>query len=189
LKVNVGNKPFVYPVPIVLVGALVDGKTNYVTVGDTGLMGINPALVYVSLHRDHYTTGGILQTGVFTINVPTTQMLEKVDYCGVVSGREVDKSALFTTFFGQTSSSPMIEECPVNLECRVVKEFSIQHRQIFVGEVVQTYVEESMLLEGADGKHITDLTKLDPIIYALDNFYYSIGRVIGEGYQQAGKKI
>jgi flavin reductase (DIM6/NTAB) family NADH-FMN oxidoreductase RutF len=187
LKVSVGNKPYLYPVPIVLVGAQVDGKTNYVTVGDTGLMGINPALVYVSLHRDHYTTGGILQTGVFSINIPATQLLDKVDYCGVVSGRNVDKGALFTTFFSQSPAAPMITECPVNLDCRVVNEFSIQHRHIFVGEVIQTYVESSMLLENGEGKQIADLTKLDPIMYALDNHYYSIGQIIGEGYQQTGK--
>lgn len=187
MKVSLGNKPYLYPIPIVLVGAMVNEKPNYVTVGDTGLMGISPALVYISLHRDHYTTLGIVQTGVFSINIPTTQMLDKVDYCGVVSGRDVDKGALFTTFFSETSTAPMIEECRVNLECRVVNEFSIQHRHVFVGEVVQTYVDSTMLADVAPGKHVLDLIQLDPILYALDNRYYSVGQVIGEGYRTAGK--
>jgi len=78
----------------------------------------------------------------------------------------------------------MIGECRVNLECRVVKEFSIQHRQIFVGEVVQAYVGEEFVTE-REGRHeIADMTRLDPIIYALDNRYYRIGKPIGIGYQE-----
>ncbi|HWQ45428.1 MAG TPA: flavin reductase family protein [Longilinea sp.] len=189
MKVNIGNTPYLYPIPIVLVGAQVNGKANYVTVGDTGLMGIKPALVYISLNHNHFTTEGVFQTNTFSINIPTTAMLEKVDYCGVVSGRDVDKGCLFTNFYGETNSAPMIEECPVNLECRVIKEFAIQHRQVFIGEVVQTYVDDVMLQGEQSKKDVADMTKLKPILYALDNHYYSIGEIIGEGYQQAGKTI
>jgi len=187
MKIKLGSLPYVYPIPITLVGADVHSKPNYVTIGDTGLMGINPPLVYVSSHKDHYTNLGILENGTFSINFPTARMLARVDYCGVVSGREVDKAALFETFYGVTGSAPMIVECPVSLECRVVKEFSIQHRQIFVGEVVETYASEEFVHEKDGRKLLSDLTQLDPILYALDNQYYRVGAPIGVGYQEAVK--
>lgn len=188
MKIALGKLPYVYPIPITLVGANVHGRPNYVTIGDLGLMGINPALVMISSHRDHYTNIGILENGTFSINFPTTSMLAKTDTCGVVSGREVDKSALFETFYGETGSAPLIAECPLGLECRVLQEFSVQHRQMFLGEVVQCYASEEFVSEKDGRKSIADLTRLDPILYALDNRYYSIGLPIGIGYQEAKKQ-
>ena len=98
-KVKLGAVPWVYPVPIVLAGANVDGRPNFCTLGDCGIMGIRPPLVYVSLNETHLTTEGIVETGVYSVNVPSTDMLAVTDYCGMVSGREVDKTVLFEVFF------------------------------------------------------------------------------------------
>jgi flavin reductase (DIM6/NTAB) family NADH-FMN oxidoreductase RutF len=185
MKEKLGAVPFVYPIPIVLAGANVHGKPNYATLGDCGVMGINPPLVYVSLAQRHYTTQGILENHTYSVNFPSTDLLAVTDYCGIVSGHEVDKSELFETFYGELGTAPMIRECPVNLECRVIKEFSIQHRQIFVGEVVQAHVDEKFVIEREGRRVIADMTKLDPIIYALDNRYYSIGGPIGVGYSES----
>lgn len=184
MKVKLGAVPLVYPIPIVLAGANVRGRPNYATLGDCGVMGINPPLVYVSLGQGHHTTQGILENGTFSVNVPSTEMLAVTDYCGIVSGRDVDKSALFSVFYGELDTAPMIEKCPVNLECRVVHEFSIEHRQIFVGRVVQAYVDEAFVVEQEGRRRIADMTKLDPIIYGLDNQYYRIGNPIGTGYNE-----
>jgi flavin reductase (DIM6/NTAB) family NADH-FMN oxidoreductase RutF len=183
-KVTFGAVPLVYPIPIVLAGANVDGRPNFATLGDCGVMGINPPLVYISSGRDHYTNKGILENGTYSVNFPSTGMLAVTDYCGIVSGSEVDKSTLFETFYGELGTAPMIVECPVNLECRVVKEFSIQHRQVFVGEVVQAHVDEAFVVEREGRRVIADMTQLDPIIYALDNRYYRIGEPIGVGYRE-----
>ena len=115
-------------------------------------------------------------------------MLAETDYCGIVSGKDVDKAALFETFYGELGSAPMIQACPVNLECRVVKEFSIQHRQVFIGEVVQAYIDEQFVTQHGDRQAVADLTRLDPILYALDNRYYKIGDSIGIGYNE-GKRL
>jgi len=187
-KVKLGKIPVVYPIPIILAGALVHGKPNFATLGDVGIMGINPPIVYISSGSSHHTNEGILEHGTFSINFPSTRLLTVTDYCGTVSGHEVDKSQLFDVFFGESGTAPMIQECPVNLECRVIKEFSIQHRQIFVGEVLQAYVDEEFVVESEGRLKITDMTRLDPIIYALDNRYYRIGEPIGTGYQE-GKKF
>lgn len=187
-KVNIGSIAYVYPIPIILCGANVRGRPNYATLGDCGLMGLNPPLVYVSSHRDHYTNVGILENGAYSINIPSTRLLAVTDYCGLVSGRSVDKSVLFETFYGELGTAPMIAECPVNLECRVVHEFSIQHRQIFVGQVVQVYVDDEFVTEQDGRRTLADMTQLDPILYALDNRYYRVGNVIGTGYRE-GKQM
>jgi flavin reductase (DIM6/NTAB) family NADH-FMN oxidoreductase RutF len=183
MKIKIGATPYLYPIPIVLVGAMVNGKANFETIGDVGIMGLQPALVYISSHRDHYTNIGILKEGAFSINIPSTTMLAETDYCGIVSGMQSCKADLFEIFFGN-SGAPMIEKCPVNLECKVLRELSIQHRQVFIAGVIQTYVT-SDFIEKRNGKQIVcDLDKLDPIIYSLDNKYYRVGKVIGVGYKE-----
>ncbi|MFX1500300.1 MAG: flavin reductase family protein [Promethearchaeota archaeon] len=186
-KVKFGKVPLIYPVPIILTGALVNNRPNFETLGDVGIMGIKPPLVYISSGQNHFTNQGILEQGTFSINFPTTQLLIKTDYCGVASGKNVDKSKLFNIFYGDLKTAPMIRECPVNLECKVIKEFSIQHRQIFIGDVVQSYVNKDFVIKSEEDQKIADMTKLDPIIYALDNRYYKIGEIIGTGYQESKK--
>lgn len=187
-KIKFGKYPLIYPIPIALIGSLVKGKPNFETIGDVGIMGINPPLVYISSNQDHFTNQGIIEHGAFSINFPSTNLLTKVDYCGIVSGSKVDKSKLFDIFFGELNTVPLIKECPVNLECKVVKEFLIQHRQIFIADVIETYVNEEFIIVKDGGKSIVDMIKLDPIIYALDNKYYKIGQTIGIGYQE-GERI
>lgn len=186
-KVKLGGIPIVYPIPIVLAGALVQERPNFETLGDVGIMGINPAIVYISSGKEHYTNLGILEHGTFSINFPHTELLTKADYCGTVSGHDVDKSKLFDIFFGQLKTAPMIQECPVNLECKVIKEFCIKHRQVFVGEVEQAYVTEEFVIHCKERPGIADMIRLDPIIYALDNRYYKIGKSIGVGYDESKK--
>lgn len=186
-KVKFGKVPLIYPIPIILAGALVKGKPNFETLGDVGIMGIKPPIVYISSGQDHYTNQGILEHKTFSINFPPTKLLALTDYCGTVSGHDVDKSQLFKVFFGELETAPMIQECPVNIECKVIKELSIQHRQIFIGDVVQSYVNEDFVVEREGRPRIVDMKKLDPIIYALDNRYYNIGKLIGIGYQESKK--
>ena len=183
-KVKLGAVPWVYPVPIVLAGAMVDGKPNFCTLGDCGIMGIRPPLVYVSLNETHLTTQGIVESGTFSVNVPSTDMLAVTDYCGMVSGREVDKTALFEVFYGGLGTAPMIRACPVNLECTVVHEFTIEHRHVFVGKVLQVYVDREYAVEREGRWQVTGMSDLDPIVYALDNRYYRVGGSIGQGYHE-----
>ncbi|MFC2082826.1 flavin reductase family protein [Candidatus Bipolaricaulota bacterium] len=186
-KIKLGSVPLVYPIPIVLVGAEVNGIPNFTEVGDCAVMGINPALVTVSLSASHHTTAGIDASMAFSVNLPSTQLLAKADYCGIISGKDENKSRLFTVFSGEHTGVPIIEECPVGLECRVMEIVQIKHRRIFIAEVLECYVSEAFV-ETVDGKpRIADLAKLDPIIYALDNRYYRIGSIIGAGYQEGSR--
>jgi flavin reductase (DIM6/NTAB) family NADH-FMN oxidoreductase RutF len=196
MKTKLGPVQLLYPIPIVLVGAMVNGRPNFETIGQVAIMGVRPAFVCISSSRDHHTNAGIIEHAAFSINMPTTEMLSQVDYCGMVSGRDVDKSALFDVFPSDSLGVPMIRECPLNLECQVIHEFSVEHRQMFIARVVETYVNSGLVQLKAPGNPgeaggravLAPLTDFDPIIYALDNKYYRIGDVIGQGYHE-GKKI
>ena len=187
MKIKLGAHPIIYPIPVVLVGAKVKERPSFELVGDCGIMGINPPLVIISSHKEHYTNIGILENNTFSINIPDTSMMSVADYCGTVSGHSSDKSSLFQVFYGETATAPMIQECPVNLDCKVVHTFSIKHRQIFVGEVIEAYASEACVEEKEGKKMVKDLIRLDPLIYCLDNHYYSIGKQIGIGYAEAAK--
>ncbi len=149
--------------PIVLVGANVNGKPNYMAVGFVGGVNHNPDIICVSLNKNHYTPKGIIENGTFSINVPSVEYVTETDYCGLVSGREVDKSGIFTTFYGELETAPMIEEFPIVCECRYTgqrMEFSMDIA--YFGEVAQVYINENLVRENNE----IDVIKANPICYA-----------------------
>ncbi|MBN2878233.1 MAG: flavin reductase family protein [Clostridia bacterium] len=187
MKKNIGNVPYIYPIPIVLIGCVVNGKINYTEVGDVAVMGINPPLVAISLNENHFGTEGIVKSAKFSINIPTAEMMERADYCGIYSGKDEDKGRLFMAEMHETGV-PMIKECPVCIICNVIKDFNIKHRHIFIGEVLGTYIEDRYMIKEDGKEHVAPLDELNPLLYGLDNKYYSIGNQIGTGYKE-GKKI
>lgn len=188
MKIKLGKLPLVGAVPIVLIGTKVKDRVNFTTIGDVGIMGLNPPLVYVSLHENHFSTIGLLENYEFSINVPTKELLKKVDYCGIYSGKNKDKSDLFTVFYGNKQASPMIDECAISLECEIVKDFKIQHRHIFVANVIESYINSEFVEKDDQGTKLVSLEKLELISYYLDNRYYSMNKFLGIGYSE-GKEI
>jgi len=184
-KLEIGDKNYLYPSPIVLVGINVDGKPNYLNVSYCGIVNMVPAMISVSINRTHYSIKGIKQNKTFSINIPSSDMLEITDYCGMVSGKDVDKAKLFNTFYGKLKDVPMIGECPVNIECRVIHELDLGGSNITViGEVVQAYSEEKYLTN-----NIPDLKKINPILLSMYEFnYYNVGDKIGKAWD-AGRNF
>ena len=193
MKNQLGPKPMILPMPALLVGTYgEDGTTNAMTAAWTAVCCHKPLCVGVAVRHNRLTYANLQKKKAFTLNVPKASQAASVDYLGTISGTdEPNKISIagLETEKAQKVDAPIITSCPVNLECRVIKEFSIQHRQVFVGEVVQTHVSKALVRE-ADGRtQIADLTQLDPIIYALDNRYYRIGEPIGVGYLEGRKLI
>lgn len=183
MKKPIGAVPYLAPIPIVLVGAVVDGRPNFATVGDCAVLGLHPALLVVSLHADHYTTRGVLAHRAFSVNVPTEAMLERVDAFGMLSGRDVDKSRLLDSTPGPHTGAPLATPCPISLECRVHTVVEVGPRRIFVAHVVEAHVEEAYLT-AADGQtDVAPLTALRPILYGLDGAYYGVGGRLGTSYE------
>jgi len=169
MKIELGAKNYLYPVLITLVGANVKGKPNYITIGHVGIVG--PSNISVNMGKRNFTNDGIKENGTFSVNIPSVQMVKETDYCGLVSGRDVDKAALFTTFYGKLKTAPMIEECPICMECRLVKTIDFPAQDVFIGEVVATYSGENVLTDD-----LVDFSKVQPILgNPHDASYWRLG--------------
>lgn len=180
-KVLIG-KERVGAVPVVIAGALVGGKANYITLGGFGSMSRAPPIVYVTSAKPHYTNAGIRETGYFSVNVPSPDLVQKTDYVGLVSGRDTDKSGVFTPFYGSVDKAPMIRECPVNILCKVIKEIDLPNNDVFLGEILEVYVSKECLTDGKP-----DLKKINPVLLA-GGLYWELGSVVGTAYRD-GKAL
>jgi flavin reductase (DIM6/NTAB) family NADH-FMN oxidoreductase RutF len=175
-KIEMGAFAYLYPLPAVLLGATVEGKPNYELVGNCAVVSLNPCALCVSSVKRHYTNRGIREHGVFSVNIPSIHQAAQADYCGIVSGYRTDKSGIFRSFYGKTGA-PMIEECPVNLECRVVKTVELYEMEIFIGEVRCSYMDERCLEQGKP-----NTLKINPLLYDIGHVYRSWGEWSAPAY-------
>ena len=183
-KIEVTAERLVYPMPCSLVGANVGGKANFLTVAWFSMVNPKPAYVMVSLNKAHFTNPGITENGTFSVNIPSVPMVEKVDYCGIVSGRKVDKSVLFETFYGKLKTAPMIKECPFNVECKLIQTVELPKEQLFIGEIVAAYSEDRYLTDGAP-----DMAKMNPILLIQPRkMYAAVGADVAPAWE-VGKKL
>ena len=183
-KAKLGPKTLLYPMPAVLVGANVDEKPNFMTAAWCGIASHSPPALSVALRKERYTLKGVEEQGTFSINIPSTHMAKQVDFCGIYSGRKKDKSQIFKTFYGVLQSAPLIEECPVNLECKVIHTLDLGSHILVLGEIVETYISDSCLREGKP-----DPEKIDPLIYTPDaQRYQRLGEVIGRAFHMGKEK-
>ena len=143
-KVKFNKLPLVYPIPSVLIGTIINDKPNFATIGNCGIISLNPAVIYISMEKNHYTNKGIRENQVFSINIPSADLVEKVDYCGLVSENNIDKSQIFKCFYESNDKIPLIEECPINMECKVTKIIEIYDMELFIGEIIETYVNQRL---------------------------------------------
>jgi flavin reductase (DIM6/NTAB) family NADH-FMN oxidoreductase RutF len=178
MKKEIKPGSYLFPMPAVLIGALVDGKPNYMVAAYVGIMNFRPPVISVALNRNHHTTRGIQAAGTFSVNIPAADSVAKTDYCGLVSGKTVDKSALFTPFYGTLKTAPMIQECPLCLEVRLMQTVEFSVDIAFIGEIVSVYCEESHM-----SGNLPDIEKISPLIFDMgQNRYFSLGRPIGKAW-------
>jgi flavin reductase (DIM6/NTAB) family NADH-FMN oxidoreductase RutF len=182
MKTEVGAKNCLYPLPATLVGALVDGKPNYITIAHVGIM--DPGSVSLGMNKAHYTNAGIKENGTFSVNIPSAKIVKETDYCGLVSGKSLDKAALFKTFYGKLKTAPMIEECPINMECRLIKTVDFPNHDIFMGQIITTYCDETILADG-----IVDFSRVQPILFVMnDRSYWMLGEKFAKAWN-IGKEL
>lgn len=175
-KVKLGAYPYIYPMPTVIVGTLVNGVPNFITVSYVGIVQHTPPMVSITIIDKHYTNEGIKKTGTFSINIPNTKMLVITDFIGMNSGSTIDKSKLFDLFYGELGTAPMIQETPLNLECKLVETINLNNgNEIYIGEIIQSYSSKKFVRRG-----YPYMKKLDPILFSINsNSYYNVGRRIG----------
>lgn len=184
-------KPGAYllPLPLGVIGANVNGKPNFEPLAYVGVIEYKPPLISIASYETHYTNIGIHENNTFSVNTPSEEIIKEIDYCGIKSGKEVDKSDIFEVFYGDLKTAPMISKSPLNLECEVVKSFKNkefvnieQSHEIFIGKVVNTYADDTYLTEG-----VPDITKLNPFTYA-NGHYWKVGQKLAKAWE-IGKDI
>ncbi len=173
MKKNIGNVMALYPTVLTVVGAMVNGKPNFVLVGHLGIMGHDH--VMVSLAAPHYTNQGIKETRKLSVAIVSEEMLQKADYCGCVSGSKTYKSDVFAWHLGE-SGAPIIDEAPVVMECSVEDVYETKGFESFICTIDNVYAEEEILNEAGKINYHT----LKPVLFEMPTYeYLRTGEVIG----------
>lgn len=179
-KVQWKGGTFIYPIPAVMVSCGTMEESNIITVAWTGILNTNPAMCYISVRPERYSHDIIKENGEFAINLTTRQLAYATDWCGVKSGRDVDKfkEMKLTKERANIIKAPLIKECPVSVECKVKEIVPLGSHDMFVAEIVAIDADEKYI----DEKGAFDISKCDLIAYA-NGGYYPLESKIGKfGY-------
>ena len=168
----------IYPTPAALITSISpQGRPNIITLGEVYNLSLRrPTIVGLSIAKPRYSHQLISQTGEFVVNMPTASLLDKVDACGSVSGRDVDKFAALglTPLPAQKVAPPLIAECPINLECKLLGIEEIGDHDMFKGEVVAAHVDEDLLDE--EGRIQVERLEIFCFIHSFDfGGYWALG--------------
>ena len=176
-----------YPLPVVMVTVRDRaGKANIITVAWAGTVCTNPPMLSISVRPERYSHRALMETKEFVVNLTTEKLVRATDYCGVRSGRDVDKfkAAGLTETPAEKVGAPLIEESPVNIECKVKEIRHLGSHDLFVADVVAVNADEAYMNE--KGKF--ELSKANPIVYSHGE-YYALGKCLGTfGYSVKQKK-
>jgi flavin reductase (DIM6/NTAB) family NADH-FMN oxidoreductase RutF len=181
-KIKIGPSTKIYPMPALLVGANVDGKPNFMTVAWGGIVNFDPPMAAVAIRTSRHTHKGVSQNMTFSVNVPSTDLIKETDYCGITSGAKADKVAVcqFKVFYGKLGTAPLIEQCPINLECKVVHTLELGSHTLFVGKIEETHISEHCFTKGK-----LDINKIKPLAYISEpaQQYLALGEVLGKAFR------
>ena len=188
MKKSLGAINFADPVPLWLIATYdKDDKPNMMAAGAGAICNMRPPCLMISLRGVTYTHETILERKAFTVNIPSEENWREADYAGMVSGKRTNKfeDTGFTPIRSELVDAPLIQECPVNLECRLMDKVRLPSHTMFIGEILDVKVDESVF----DGDRGPDVGKIRPIIFSprwswKSSGYYSVGAKIGDAYSQ-----
>jgi flavin reductase (DIM6/NTAB) family NADH-FMN oxidoreductase RutF len=183
-KRNIGSSFNIYPMPVVIAGTVTDGRPNFMTAAWVTKLNSDPPLLGLCVARKQHTAKGIRESGEFSVSVPGVDQAMLADYCGLVSGRDQDKTSHIEVFGGALRSAPMVRQCPLTMECRLTQTVELPGDFLFIGEVINVYASESVLTDGA-----VDVAKLHPFALTLpDKSYWALGEKVGQAWE-IGKSL
>lgn len=186
-KVTWGGGALIAPVPPVLVSCGTMEHPNVLTIGWTGVLNTIPPKTYISVRPERYSYKLIKDSGVFVINLPTAKLVRTVDFCGVRSGRDINKFEVcgITAALSPKLGCPMVNESPLSLECRVTDEIPLGSHNMFMADIVAVNVDESLI----DQKGKLHLDKAGLLAYAHGE-YFELGKKLGSfGYSVRKKPV
>lgn len=174
MKKNTGAQLALYPSPVIVVGAMVDGKPNWTLVAHAGVMAHSH--VMLSMVKAHYTNKGIRENRAVSVNVVDASWLKAADKMGTVSGSKVDKSETFAWTMGK-NGAPLIDDAKVSIECEVDGNYELEHFDHFVCKILATYADETVLNE----KDKIDYHVFKPVLFEFPTYeYFVTGGKLGD---------
>ena len=174
MKKNIGPSLALYPVPVIVVGAMVDGKPTWTLVAHAGTVAHSHLMV--SLVQAHYINKGIRANKKLSVNVVDASWLKAADKMGTVSGNSMDKSEAFAWTMGE-NGAPLIDEAKVSIECVVDGNYELEHFDHFICKILATYADEGILNE--DGKISYHIFK--PVLFEFQTYsYFVTGDKVGD---------
>ncbi|NHI90442.1 MAG: flavin reductase family protein [Candidatus Thorarchaeota archaeon] len=177
-KMELDSQSSPFPKPIVLLGSIVEGRPNFFTVAWFNRMSRTPNIWGACVGKARYTLKGIKENKVFSVNFPGAALVVKTDFCGIRSGKNVDKSKLFDLFYGEFEAAPMIRDCPVTAECVLHDLVDVSSHYLVLGEVKHLYSEEKYMTNGE-----LDQKKMDLLIFTKPaSQYWTLGEVVADAY-------
>lgn len=175
MKKNIGSKFALYPTPVIVVGAMAEGKPTWTLVAHTGIPSHDTAMI--SLAKAHFINKGIKENKALSINVVDESWLKKADYVGCVSGNKTDKSEVFAYTLGETGA-PMIDEAKLTMECVVTDVYELGAFENFMVNVKNTFADENILTDKGDKP---DYDKFKPVLFEMPGYtYLKTGETIGK---------
>lgn len=176
-KISLKAGTLLAPLPAVLVTCGTKEKANVLTIAWTGIINTIPPMTYISVRPERHSYSIIKETGEFVINLTTSAMAKETDFCGVRSGRDIDKISRCRLHLtaGETVGAPVIEESPLSLECRVTEIKELGSHHMFIAEITKVRLEERFM----DSKGKINLQQAGLMAYSHGE-YFALGRKLGD---------
>ncbi len=175
MKVIKPGSTNLYPIPAVVVSCGLE-RPNLITLAWVGTTSSEPASLSIAVRPERFSHGLLVEAGEFVVNLPSAGQVDVVDYCGQVSGRDVDKWAAcgLTAVPASKIRTPLIAEFPVALECRVSHHLELGVHDLFIGEVLAVQIDEGVL----NSKSQLDAELAQPLAF-VGGYYYDLGKKLG----------
>jgi len=172
MKKSIGISERMYPNPAVMVSCSNENIDNIITLAWVGTVCSNPPMISISIRPSRYSHEIISGSKEFVINIPNEEMIGACDFCGTNSGRNIDKfkELGLTKEKGFIVSSPIIKECPINIECRVKEIIHLGTHDMFIGEVVSVDADEEVVY--SDGE--IDYERIGMLSYLMNNYFKNV---------------
>ena len=173
-KKNIGATLALYPVPVIVVGAMVNDKPTWTLVAHAGTVAHSHLMI--SLVQAHYINKGIRENKMLSVNVVDESWLKEADRMGTVSGNKADKSDAFAYTIGE-NGTPLIDDAKISIECEMDGNYELEHFDNFICKILATYADESVLNEkGKINYHV-----FKPVLFEFPTYeYFATGEKVGD---------
>ena len=175
---------FSLPQTQTILGTHLNEKPNFMALAWATRVNYLPPMIGICVNKTNASHGAVIDTGEFSLNIPSDKMIEITDYTGMVSATNAEKSHLFEVFYGKLKSAPLIRECPLNIECKLKQKIELPTNYFFIAEIVNILADEIYFTD-----NLPDVEKVRPFLLTTpDNRFWSLGQHVGQAWHD-GREI